>query len=120
VQNLGVAADPERGAKHNKPRLLASRSEQGYTSSANESLREEPEAISSEEQRQLTAAVHRAERERLRREWQHTEQQIGDELDHFVYDAGVRPDRRIVSSVRAVRRAARAVGRRVEAEQESA
>jgi hypothetical protein len=83
-------------------------------------LREEPEAISAEEQRQLTAAVHRAERERLRKEWEYTEQSIGEELDHFVFDAGVRVDRRVQSGVRAVRRAARAVGRRVEAEQESA
>jgi hypothetical protein len=114
-----VAADPQRGGKPDKPRLLASRSEHAYTSSANESLREEPEAISSEEQRQMTAAVHRAEAARLRREWELTEKSIDSSLDHFVYDAGVRPDRRIVSSVRAIRRAARACGRRVEAEQES-
>lgn len=107
-----MAADP----KLDKPRLLASRSEQGYTSSAIESLRDEPEAITTEEQRQLTAAVHRAERERLRREWQHSEQTIDAELDRFVYDAGVNVDRRVFSGVRAVRRAARAVGRKVEAE----
>jgi hypothetical protein len=102
-------------ADPSKPRLLASRSERGYTSSDYEAMRTEPEAVSEQEQRDMTAAVHRAEQERLRREWSRTEGAIGHELDHFVH-SGANIDGQVFSGVRAVRRAARAVGRKVERE----
>jgi hypothetical protein len=107
-------ADP----KLDTPRLLASRSEQGYTTSAFESMHDEPEAITADEQKRMTAAVHHAEAERLRQEWKRTEQAVDGELDRFVNDSGVHVTQRVFSGVRAVKRAARAVGARVEVEAE--
>jgi hypothetical protein len=64
-----------RGAKraeNSRPRLLANRSEQGYTSSVYESMPGEPEAVSEEEQASITRAVREGERERLLGEWRRT------------------------------------------------
>jgi hypothetical protein len=94
-----------------RPRLLASRSEQGYTSSAIEALPAEPEAVSEEEQAALTRAVRNAERERLLREWRQTRATINGELDRL--SAAVSLDHGQRSGVRAVRRSTDALGRRL-------
>jgi hypothetical protein len=94
-----------------KPRLLASRSEIGYTASTYEALRAEPEAVSEEEQRNLTRAVRDAEHERLLREWRRTSTTINGELDRL--SAAVSLDHGQRSGIRAVRRSTDALGRRL-------
>jgi len=94
-----------------RPRLLAQRSEQGYTGSAYEAMPGEPEAVSEEEQRNLTRAVRDAEEERLRREWRQAEATINGELDRLSAAVSLDPGAR--SGVRAVRRSTDALGRRL-------
>jgi hypothetical protein len=94
-----------------RPRLLASRSEQGYTSSAIEALPAEPEAVSEEEQASITRAVRQGEQERLRREWRRTRATINGELDRLSAAVSLDPGAR--SGVRAVRRSTDALGRRL-------
>lgn len=94
-----------------RPRLLASRSEQGYTSSRIEALPGEPEAVSEEEQASITRAVRRGEQERLRREWRQTSTTINGELDRLLAAVTLDPGQR--NGVRAIRRSTDALGRRL-------
>ena len=94
-----------------KPRLLASRSELGYTMSAYEAMHGELEAVSEEEQRNISRAVRDAEHELLLREWRRTSSAINGELDRL--SAAVSLDHGQRSGVRAVRRSTDALGRRL-------
>jgi hypothetical protein len=94
-----------------RPRLLAQRSEYGYTGSALDAMPGEPEAISEEEQASITRAVRNAERERLLREWRRTSATINDSLDRLCNAVSLDPRQR--SGVRAVRRSTDALGRRL-------
>lgn len=94
-----------------RPRLLAQRSEQGYTSSAIESLPGEPEAVSEQEQASITRAARQAERERLLGEWRQASATINGALDRLLAAASLDPGAR--SGVRAIRRSTDALGRRL-------
>jgi hypothetical protein len=50
-----------------RPRLLARRSQYGYTESTSAALRQEPEAVSEQVAESQTLAIRRAEREARRR-----------------------------------------------------
>jgi hypothetical protein len=104
-------AEQQWQAQTDRPRLLANRSEVGYTASLGEALRREPEAVSEEEQQRQTRAVQRGEQERLRREWRQTSATINAALDRLA--SSVRLDPGAWSSVRAVRRSTDALGRKL-------
>jgi hypothetical protein len=97
--------------RSSQPRLLAQRSEVGYTGSAFESMPGEPEAVSEDEQAGITRAVRLAERERLLHEWRQTRAAINDSLDRLC--ASVSLDHGQHSGVRAIRRSTDALGRRL-------
>jgi len=64
-------------------RLLAKRSQRGYTTDPAQALRDEPEALSAVEQQALTDGVHRAHDELVRQEWVKASERINAALEHF-------------------------------------
>jgi hypothetical protein len=93
-------------------RLLHTRSEHGYTSSALQAMPFEPEAVSADYQRELTQRAHNADRQRARNAWRDAELSIHRAVDDFRERAGhVAPG--VVSGLRAVERAAEQVGRKL-------
>jgi hypothetical protein len=101
----------KREPSSDRPRLLARRSELGYTGSTFEALTGEPESVSEAEQSAITRAVRDAERERLLREWRQTRTAIDGALDRLLVNAQLDHGQR--SGVRAVRRSVDALGRRL-------
>jgi hypothetical protein len=95
-----------------KPRLLARRSEYGYTDRAQSALPAEPEAVPADYQRHLTAQAHRRAENLVRREWQRTLVTINDALDRFASTCSP-AEPRIASGLRAIRRSAQALDRRI-------
>lgn len=83
------------------PRLLHGRSQYGYTTRASEALTMEPEAVSADEQRQITRAAHQTADEREHELLIAAQDRIGAELDFL---AAQRLDRRTASHVRAMQR----------------
>jgi hypothetical protein len=86
-------------------RLLHRNPTKGYTRSSSLALREEAEAVSAEEQERQSDLANA----RPAQEWRKAETRIVAVLDHFQAQAGHIADR----EVRAVRRTAAAVGRRL-------
>ncbi len=79
-------------------RLLAARSEHGYTDRLAHALREEPEAVSADEQQQLTRAAARSAKARTRSDWQARRDRIAAELDAvrtLSYARDVAPELRV-------------------------
>jgi hypothetical protein len=62
-------------------RLLHERSEHGYTDQPYRAMRDEPEAVTEEEQRQLTMDAHLLARELIRQEWMMARGSIQDGID---------------------------------------
>lgn len=62
-------------------RLLAARSEHGYTDRLDRALPEEPEAVSADCQRQLTARAARSAEARARADWQEHVDRLRAELE---------------------------------------
>lgn len=62
-------------------RLLAARSEFGYTDRMDRALRDEPEAVSPEEQRRLTRQAGLDAQERARSDWLQRRARLALELD---------------------------------------
>jgi len=82
------------------PRLLAARSQYGYTQRPSEALQGEPEAVSVDEQARLTREAQQAARERERTLIAECSAAIGRELDRLAS----LPDLGVSSSVRVIRR----------------
>lgn len=74
-------------------------------------LQGEPEAVPASYQRQLSEQARRRERERLRGAWVETAEAIDTALTSFAAIAN--GDRNLQNGVRAVRRSAAALGRRI-------
>ena len=91
-------------------RLLAVRSEHGYTDRLDRALPEEPEAVSAEEQRQLTARAARAASDRSRSEWEARHEEIATALDGL---AALPFARELQPEVRAMRAQLDRLARRV-------
>lgn len=62
-------------------RLLAARSEHGYTDRLDRALPDEPEAVSADWQRDLTRRAARAHANRVRAEWEERRSRIAAELE---------------------------------------
>lgn len=92
-------------------RLLAKRSELGYTDLAHKAMRDEPEAVSAHEQDVLSTRARRDWLDRRRVAWQEARTQIDSALDGFAAVVGT--DRALQHAVRGVRRSIDAVGKRV-------
>jgi hypothetical protein len=97
-----------------QPRFLAAQSQYGYTDRIDRALRDEPEAVTSEEQHRLTQEAHRRAGQRRLEAWVSTSSTINGALDAFV--AAVGADPRLSSGVRNVRRVTAALGRQVQAQ----
>jgi hypothetical protein len=100
------------GRGDDRPRLLAARSEYGYTDRPDRSLRDEPEAVAAYVQDTFTAAAHRRARERQVEAFTSASSVINGALDTFLSAVGG-GNPRLTSSVRAIRRSTDALGRRV-------
>jgi hypothetical protein len=83
------------------PRLLHIRSQHGYTSSMAEALAHEPEAVTADEQRELTKRAHASTAARDRELIEGCAQRISVELSAL--STGAR-SRRVSSHVRAMQR----------------
>jgi hypothetical protein len=105
------AVTGKRDPRSDRPRLLAQRSELGYTGSTYEALRGEPESITASELERMTRAVRDAEHERLLSEWRRTRTTINGELDRLSAAVSLDPGAR--SGVRAIRRSTDALGRKL-------
>jgi hypothetical protein len=95
-----------------RPRLLARRSEHGYTDRPALALPLEPEAIDEETQRRQTLSARRREQARLRAAFDETSAKINGSLDELSSRVALPPGAR--SGVRAVRRSTAALGRRLD------
>jgi hypothetical protein len=91
-------------------RLLATRSEHGYTDDPTKALSNEPEAVPADEQARQTAAAHRRDRQRRVDAYESMRAVVLPALDEFV---GVVRDPPAERAVRAVRRTLDAVERRL-------
>jgi hypothetical protein len=96
-----------------KPRLLAARSEHGYTDRVGEALRDEPEAVPADEQRRQTQEAHRRDRLRLRREWANVHQAIDPPLRRFA-EVTARSDPHLHRELGHVNRAIRRLDRELQ------
>ena len=92
-------------------RLLAQRSELGYTDLPHKAMREEPEAVSAHEQDVLSTRARREWLDRRRVAWREARATIDTALDGFAAVVGT--DRALQHAVRGVRRSVEAVGKRV-------
>jgi hypothetical protein len=101
----------ENGQAGDPVRLLAARSEHGYTDNRFMALPDEPEAVSPAEQRRLTQLAHRRDHERRVAIFTITSGAINKALDTFVASVGTDP--RLADRVRSVRRTTQALGREV-------
>jgi hypothetical protein len=90
-------------------RLLHVRSELGYTDHIHHGLRDEPEAVSAEEQRRQTQIARRNERERLRVAWQVVVVALDDFLATRLPPAVGRQASRLARDAKAVDRELRAI-----------
>jgi hypothetical protein len=90
-------------AAGDQPRFLSRRSERLYTSDPAKAMRSEPEAISAQAQREITADSHRREREVLLSSWAQTSDRVRGALDHFEQVVDVERVR-LRSPLRALRR----------------
>jgi hypothetical protein len=91
-----------RVATDDRPRLLAQRSELAYTSRAEEALRDEPEAVTAGEQRELTRRAHDHARQQRIREWRVAHEAITAAVGSFQSAVPVRGPAR--ATVRALLR----------------
>jgi len=82
----------------------------GYTDKQNLSLRDEPEAVSPEAQKAITATARRSAEARRLEAWLVMSQTVNRTLDEFV---GVVRDQRLASGVRLIRKTTHALGRQV-------
>jgi hypothetical protein len=94
-----------------EPRLLHVRSELAYTHDVHHALRDEPEAVSDQEQRVLTQRARLDWVARRRRAWAETIEIVAPALDAFCDT--INGDRSLQHAVRAVRRSVDAVSRRL-------
>jgi hypothetical protein len=83
------------------PRLLAARSQYGYTDRLDRALHHESEAVPAEVQTELTARAQRTAAERTRQEWEVRRASIQRELDWL---HSQRFQRDVRSTVRALER----------------
>jgi hypothetical protein len=94
-----------------EPRLLARRSELGYTPRTAQALNGEPEAVSAGEQGELTRqAAHRAD-ERERALWRNRRDVIAGQLEHAHREL----DRSIASDLRVIERQLERITRKLRA-----
>jgi hypothetical protein len=99
-------------SRSDPPRLLAARSERAYTERVAEALPAEPEAVSADEQRELSARAHRRWQREQKRAWGSCHASIRRALSEFQSSGPV--DRGVLVAALAVERAARRVDRRVD------
>lgn len=92
-------------------RLLAIRSEVGYTHVPALALRDEPEAVDEQTQIELTRQARRRAAHRLRDDWVRTRLVIASALAEF--KTGASFDRQVADDVRAVERAVERTDRHV-------
>jgi hypothetical protein len=107
---------PEGGKQRrdqDPPRLLAIRSELGYTDRIDKAMREEPEAVSRHEQDVISQRARRDWLDRRRTAWKDARATIDEALDTFAATVGT--DRALQHSLRGVRRSVDALGRQVAA-----
>jgi hypothetical protein len=93
------------------PRLLAQRSEHGYTDRLDLALHDEPEAIRADEQEQQTQAAHRRDRQRRLEAFVALRDVVFVATDDFLDVVG--PAGGIGSNVRAIRRSVALLEQRV-------
>jgi hypothetical protein len=93
------------------PRLLARDSTRGYTDRPYQALPDEPEAISESEQQLLTERSRREWQAARRERWAEARREIDSALDGFA--ATVNGDAPLHHALRAVRRSAESVSRRL-------
>jgi hypothetical protein len=103
---------PRDEAASEQPRFLHRDVAQAYTTNPVLAVPREPEALTANEQAELTRRVHVEAAGRRRAAWTAASAQIAQALDEFAGRGYA--DRRIASGLRAVRRAAESVGRHVE------
>jgi hypothetical protein len=97
-------------------RLLAVRSELGYTDVPALAMRDEPEAVSAEAQHELTEQAHRRADARRRREWE----RLGPRLWSVLLDLEAALGRDYAGELRALARDAERLDRRVAGRSEKA
>jgi hypothetical protein len=95
--------------QRDRPRLLAARSEHGYTTNPLAAMKDEPEAVSEVKQAELTVRSRRAERERLRDAWRPAHSLITAAIVGFLPVA----DRRSQSDLRVIERTAARIDQRL-------
>ena len=100
-------------SRSDEPRLLALRSEVGYTSIPTKALPHEPEAITESEQRALTVDAHRRDRARKVAAFVEARSTINGALDAFLAAIGTTTGRDMQARVRTVRRGVDALGRQL-------
>lgn len=99
----------EPAARIEPARLLHARSEHGYTHEPALALRDEPEAVPEETQRELTAEAHRRAELRRRRDWE----RLGPRLWAIVVELEHALGREFGGEVRALARGAERLDRRI-------
>ena len=97
--------------KQDPPRLLAQRSELGYTDRVDRALRDEPEAISVDEQVQQVEVARRHARQRRVDAFQTMRSTVVGALDEFVCAVG--PQGGVDSGVRSLRRGVEQLGQKL-------
>jgi hypothetical protein len=108
-----VPEGDKRQRDQDPPRLLAIRSELGYTDRIDKAMREEPEAVSRHEQDVISTRARRDWLDRRRVAWREARAVIDEALDTFSSTIGT--DRELQHSLRGVRRSVDALGRQVAA-----
>jgi hypothetical protein len=98
-------------SRADEPRLLAARSERGYTSRVAEALPSEPEAVGELEQQTQTLAARRRWAAEQRRAWGTARQHIFGAVEVFKRDG--HPDARLLADVRALEPQVQRVDRRI-------
>ena len=76
-------------------------------------MRDEPEAVSRSEQQRQSLAAERKERARRIAAWSEMRSTVDAALNSFMEVVGATAGRNVVSSVRAIRRSADQLGRRL-------
>jgi hypothetical protein len=97
-----VPAGGDQRARDDRPRLLAARSELGYTDRIDRALHEEPEAVSSRDQQRITLDAQRRDRADRVVAWKAAHVTITTAIATF--SSSCRIDKRLSSTLRLIER----------------
>lgn len=104
-----MSDDDER--EHDPVRLLAQRSELGYVDRVDLAMRDEPEAVRAETQRDLTARSRRAWQQGVAQRWKYAAAAITSALTDFA--SGAEVELNLADDLRGVERSVERVSRRI-------